>query len=477
MATAKAKTAAKTTAKAKPNEILSLDPKTVHAGKRVRSDLGAVEELAASIKELGQLHPIVVAPDKRQDRYNLVAGMRRMRACQQLGIKVLARVVDVRDELHELLMQVHENAKRKDFDAVENYEAILRGKQLYEQVHPEAKAGSTGGGSKGKGTRTKTEIATAAKSDATPAPRYSTVAAKATGYSERRIYEFIEIASLPEKMKKRIREAETSAERDQVIQECLKQVRTAKKTAELEKQAERNKQLDIEDTNAAKKPPVILYQGDNKTYLKGEKLYELVLTDPPYDRERSLIGHIARASIGKTLAWDKLDLGWVVKAAPLLTDGGQMIVFCPLEAVGGYELAFEAAELTYRGALIWHKTNAGTVYRNVYLPACEAIVWATKGGKYTFHAWEEQAGAVAHNLIAGPICQGNERLGHETQKPEWLIERLLKRHTVAGQRVFDPFAGVATTLAVCKRLGLAATGVEREEEYVKTAKVRLAAIK
>ena len=78
---------------------------------------------------------------------------------------------------------------------------------------------------------------------------------------------------------------------------------------------------------------------------------------------------------------------------------------------------------------------------------------------------------------SGPICQGNERLNHPTQKPAWLIERLLRRHAAIGHRVFDPFAGVATTLAVCKRMGLSCTGVEKEDEYVKAARARLAAVK
>jgi DNA modification methylase len=463
--------------KSKADEtILSLDPKTVYRGNRIRSDIGAVEDLAASIKEVGQLHPIVVRKDSRQNRYNLVAGDRRLRACEMLGREVQAKAVLPRDELHELLMQIHENSKRKGFDAVEQYEAIQRGKRLYERDHPETVHGAAGHGRPKKVAKTAT--LKGAPKPPEPAPRYTQVAAKATGYSERRIYEFLEIANLPEAMKKDIRAAKTTAERDRVIQECLKKVRAEKRRKDLEKAAEQRRQQDLSDAGKPKKPSVILHFGDNKAYFKGEEIYELVLTDPPYDRERSLIGHIARASIGKTLAWDKLDLAWVMRTAPMLTKGGQILAFCPLEAIGAYELAFKAAELEYRGAIIWHKTNAGTVYRSAYLPACEAIVWASKpGAKYTFATWEEQAGGLAHNIISGPICQGNERLGHETQKPEWLVERLLKRHTVAGQRVFDPFAGVATTLAVCKRLGLYAVGVEKEEEYIRSAKSRLAAIR
>ena len=47
---------------------------------RYRKNLGDIKSLAASIKELGLLHPIVVRPDGR-----LIAGERRLAACKRLG--------------------------------------------------------------------------------------------------------------------------------------------------------------------------------------------------------------------------------------------------------------------------------------------------------------------------------------------------------------------------------------------------------
>ena len=51
-------------------------------GERVRKDLGDIKVLAASIKEVGLLHPIVVDAD-----YRLIAGRRRLAACKSLGWK------------------------------------------------------------------------------------------------------------------------------------------------------------------------------------------------------------------------------------------------------------------------------------------------------------------------------------------------------------------------------------------------------
>lgn len=444
-----------------------LNPEDISPGWRARSDFGDLEGLQESIKDLGQLQPIVVMPAKLKGKYILLAGMRRLKVAKKLGEKVPAVVRKPETELEVLAIQMAENMRRKDFDVLEIGVILTRYQEAYERAHPETKHGATGGGRGGKGARTKTQVA---GSD-TPVPRFTTKVARDCNMSETKVKELLAIGNLPKKDQERIAAAKTTVERAAVAQDCLRKVRTARKVKALE--AQKTAQMELSEAGKPPRPPVTLYHGDNKDYLKGEKLYELVLTDPPYERERSLIQHIARASINKSVDWDKLDLGWVMRAAPMLVDGGQILAFCPLEAIGAYELAFEAAGLEYRGALIWHKTNPGPAHRPVYVPSCEAIVWATKGGSYYFLPWEEQSGAISHNYIEGGICQGNERLNHPTQKPVWLMERLLRRHAAEGHRVFDPYAGVGTTLVACKKLGLACTGVEREEEYVASAKARL----
>ena len=49
-------------------------------GARTRRDMGDLRALAASIAEVGLLHPIVIKPDG-----TLIAGERRLRAAQMLG--------------------------------------------------------------------------------------------------------------------------------------------------------------------------------------------------------------------------------------------------------------------------------------------------------------------------------------------------------------------------------------------------------
>jgi len=81
-----------------------------------------------------------------------------------------------------------------------------------------------------------------------------------------------------------------------------------------------------------------------------------------------------------------------------------------------------------------------------------------------------------------PICTGKERLrvngekAHTTQKPEALLYRILLASSKPGDVVLDPFLGSGTTAAVAKRLHRHWIGIEREAEYVKLARQRIAAV-
>ncbi len=54
---------------------------------------------------------------------------------------------------------------------------------------------------------------------------------------------------------------------------------------------------------------------------------------------------------------------------------------------------------------------------------------------------------------------------HQTQKPEKLLERIIKASSNEGDIVFDPFAGSFTTSAVAVRLGRIGIGIDLNREY------------
>lgn len=55
---------------------------------------------------------------------------------------------------------------------------------------------------------------------------------------------------------------------------------------------------------------------------------------------------------------------------------------------------------------------------------------------------------------------------HPTQKPLYLLERIIQSSTRTGDIILDPFAGSSTTGVAAKRLKRRFLGIEKEEEYI-----------
>jgi len=125
-------------------------------------------------------------------------------------------------------------------------------------------------------------------------------------------------------------------------------------------------------------------------------------------------------------------------------------------------------------------------------------------GKSVAGTWNPQTQDYrGHNHLSGPICMAPERLywhkmpgidvilsclgktkcnlcidgmerrSHPTQKPLYLWRWLFERFTVPGQKGYDPYAGMGTSLIVGQesKFGLEMIGSEMNWEYCKAAKL------
>jgi ParB-like chromosome segregation protein Spo0J len=118
--------------------------RAVRVEDRHRSDLGDLESLAESLRELGQLQPIVVTSDLR-----LIAGGRRLAAARLLGWpEIEAKIAhDLTDAASLLRAERDENTCRKAFVPTEEYslyEALLafgNDRQDQEQATSEVRTG------------------------------------------------------------------------------------------------------------------------------------------------------------------------------------------------------------------------------------------------------------------------------------------------------------------------------------------------
>ena len=90
---------------------------------------------------------------------------------------------------------------------------------------------------------------------------------------------------------------------------------------------------------------------------------------------------------------------------------------------------------------------------------------------------EETAGPPLSDVweigVIAPI--GRERTGWPTQKPEALLERVVRASSKPGDLVLDPFCGSGTSLVVAHRLGRRFVGIDAAPLAIDTARRRLAA--
>jgi modification methylase len=232
-----------------------------------------------------------------------------------------------------------------------------------------------------------------------------------------------------------------------------------------------------------------------------EACADLVFADPPYNLQ--LKGELRRPDNSKVDAvddhwdqfgsfadYDRFTRDWLSAARRVLKESGALWVIGSYHNIYRVGAALQDLGFWVLNDVIWRKTNPMPNFRGRrFTNAHETLIWAAKSAdqkSYTFNY--EAMKALNDDLQMRsdwtlPICAGGERLkdangdkAHSTQKPESLLHRVILASTRPGDVVLDPFFGSGTTGAVAKRLGRRFIGIERDKEYVKLARARIAAV-
>lgn len=94
--------------------------------RRVRKDLGNLDDLKDSLRTYGLLNPITI-----NSKYELIAGERRLTAAKEIGwTNINANIIDNLSELEQLEMEIEENNQRKEFIEAELLEGYRRLEKL-----------------------------------------------------------------------------------------------------------------------------------------------------------------------------------------------------------------------------------------------------------------------------------------------------------------------------------------------------------
>lgn len=103
----------------------------------------------------------------------------------------------------------------------------------------------------------------------------------------------------------------------------------------------------------------------------------------------------------------------------------------------------------------------------------------TLGGK-TYRYYADTGRRLGSVWTDCPAMRANtplvrETTGYPTQKPEPLLERILRAATHPGSQVLDPMCGSGTTLVVAARLGRRFVGIDQSRVAFEVARKRIAA--
>lgn len=248
------------------------------------------------------------------------------------------------------------------------------------------------------------------------------------------------------------------------------------------------------------------YSGLNATVYHGDCLkalndlpdgsVDLIFADPPYN-----IGK--RFGEFKDVWPSDADYAewcyqWLELCIRKLKSTGSIYVMTSTQSMPYLDLWLRS-KVTILSRIVWHYDSSGVQARKYFGSLYEPILFCVKDPKaYTFNAddieVEARTGAVRKLIdyrkeVPTPYkttkIPGNtwyfprvryrmaEYEEHPSQKPEALLERIIKASSNEGDLVLDPFGGTFTTCAVAQKLNRRSIGIELHIDYVKVAIRRL----
>ena len=125
--------------------------------------------------------------------------------------------------------------------------------------------------------------------------------------------------------------------------------------------------------------------------------------------------------------------------------------------------------------ITWQKTNPPpNLACRCFTHSTETIIWAKlndKKAKQTFHydlMKAENGGKQMKDVWTTSLTPPSEKTEgrHPTQKPLFILERIIKASSNAGDIVLDPFCGSSTTGVAAQKLGRKYIGIDSNDEYI-----------
>ena len=218
---------------------------------------------------------------------------------------------------------------------------------------------------------------------------------------------------------------------------------------------------------------------------------DVIFADPPYFLSNGGItckgGKVASVNKG---AWDKggtldekhaFNRRWLRLCKNILKPNGTLWVSGTLHNIYSVDMALEQEGFKILNNITWQKNNPPPNLTCKYFThSTETILWARKieATKHFFNyalMKELNGGKQMKDVWTGNLTPQREKIfgKHPTQKPLYLLEKIILASTVEGDIVLDPFCGSSTAGVACKMTGRKFIGIDNNAEFIALSKERL----
>lgn len=243
---------------------------------------------------------------------------------------------------------------------------------------------------------------------------------------------------------------------------------------------------------------VQLVLGDTFKVLKKcrSESVDMIFADPPYFLSNDGItcqgGKMVSVNKGD---WDKIradsttiadkhrfNRAWIKQCKRILKKNGTIWISGTLHNIYSIGMALEQEDFKIINNITWQKTNPPpNLACRCFTHSTETILWAKKKEKKSHHFFnyelmkEYNGGKQMKDVWTGSLTKPSEKKcgKHPTQKPEYLLERILLASTKEGAIVMDPFCGSGTTGVAAVRHDRSFIGIDNVEEYLNISRTRL----
>lgn len=229
--------------------------------------------------------------------------------------------------------------------------------------------------------------------------------------------------------------------------------------------------------------------------MKSESV-DVIFADPPYFLSNGGITcRNGKMVLVDKAQWDKLpnsdniieirheyNRKWISMCKRVLKPSGTIWISGTFHNIFSVGMALEQEGFRIINNITWQKTNPPpNLSCRCFTHSTETILWASKGGPKSKYLFNYQLMKELNNdkqmkdVWAGSITKPSEKKfgKHPTQKPEYLLERIMQASTKEDFTVLDPFCGSGTTGIAALRKRCYFIGIDNMEEYLKIAQKRI----